>query len=336
MLLEKYAPNDSSEILGNKKQILEIKQWASSWKKGLGLILHGPSGVGKSLTARLVMKECGYDLIESCGEEQSKGFVYRLLSASRQRSIFGKKRAILINDADYSNKRNISLLIKESGAPVIITMDNPYTSNIKNSCSLVRFYRIRADTIEKFLRTICRKENIKYEDRALVQLARQSGGDVRAALIDLETAGTITLDRVRQIDYRDSVDSIFDTLKVMFNTSSISTALEALQQSEKLPEDVFYWVSENAQGRRTERIYELLSRADIARARILRRQSWVMQKHFITLTAAAAASTEEKIFRFNMPRYRRTSLEDAPVLHVSKRRLFLYSSVLDKLKKTSC
>ena len=45
MLLERYEPKRIDEIIGNKKQIEEIRAWLGQWRRGRALLLHGPPGM---------------------------------------------------------------------------------------------------------------------------------------------------------------------------------------------------------------------------------------------------------------------------------------------------
>ena len=52
MLLERYRPKSSREIVGNEHQVSEIRNWLGRWKKGRAVLVYGPTGSGKSLEAR--------------------------------------------------------------------------------------------------------------------------------------------------------------------------------------------------------------------------------------------------------------------------------------------
>ena len=69
MLLEKYRPKSTMEIIGNYYQIKQIKEWLNrwdakgvghSWKKGKTLMIVGPSGCGKSISVELACKESDF------------------------------------------------------------------------------------------------------------------------------------------------------------------------------------------------------------------------------------------------------------------------------------
>lgn len=328
MLPEKYKPRNSSGIIGNKKQMHEIRQWLARWRKGRGLILHGPPGVGKSIAMRLLAEEAGYEVIESGADEQDKDFVDALLSAAKQRSVFGKKKLLLI-EGD-ANRRNIGRLIKECDAPVVVVVENAYETPLRSYCAAIRFSALRSDMLENFLRAICEKEGMRYDSTGIARLAKD--GDLRAALMDLEAAGSALIDDVAAMQ-RETERGVLETLEAMTKAQSLEAALSALRKSEKAPEDIFAWLCENAYLSNNPDVYDTLSRADIAAARIMRRQSWSLQKQFVALIAVAAMSMQTKELMAR-PRYRKAAESElAGMLHISAKKMHGYSSVIHMLAK---
>lgn len=69
--VDKYKPVTSSDIIGNKSEILKIKKWLEVFKtrkytSGFKncLLISGSPGIGKTATAHLLLKEAGYNIIE--------------------------------------------------------------------------------------------------------------------------------------------------------------------------------------------------------------------------------------------------------------------------------
>ncbi len=327
MLLKKYEPKSSTDII-NSRPAVEIRNWLKSWKKGRALFVYGPTGSGKTLSVKLLAKELGYEILESTASERS---VPEILKASEQRSLFFKKKLILVDEIELSPGKAVIELIKKSNFPVIFISINPYKSSItalRKRCSLVRFDKIRPDIIARFLKDVCKKEKIDCEDRSLFQIAKMSNGDIRAALLDLETLRHVDMEHIRT-GYRESEDNVFDTLKAIFSSKKLDSAKMAVKNSDKKAEELVIWLEENAGEYRSiediARAYNYLSKADVFAARILKRQAWSLQKYFIDLSVAGFVLSKGSVFRYQYPRmYARKNNKTiaekvAKKLHVSRK-----------------
>jgi replication factor C large subunit len=326
MLLERYGPKASADII-NSRQVIDIRNWLKSWKKGRALFVYGPTGSGKTLTVRLLAKELGYEILESTASERA---VPEILKASEQRSLFFRKKLILIDEVELSPGTAVIKLIKKSNFPVIFISINPYKSSItalRKRCSLVRFERIKPDIIARFLKDVCRKEKIEFEDKTLFQIAKMSNGDIRAALLDLEVLNYVGIGH-EIIGYRESEENVFDTLKAIFSSKNLNSAKMALNNSDKSAEELLIWLEENAgEYRSIEDIanaYNYLSKADVFASRILKRQAWSLQKYFIDLSVAGFVLNKNSVFQYQYPRpYARKNSEIAEKiakkLHVSRK-----------------
>ena len=64
---EKYCPKKVSEIVGHGKPIEEMLDWARDFKKSgkRAVLLHGPTGNGKTCSVYAIAKELDYEVIET-------------------------------------------------------------------------------------------------------------------------------------------------------------------------------------------------------------------------------------------------------------------------------
>lgn len=270
MFLEKYEPRNFREFIGNREQVEEIRKWLKASKKGT-LILSGPIGCGKSLAVKLLAKELGYEIVEShASDDRNKEYMGELINASKQAGIFSRKKIILLEDLEVmESKKNLSVLAKESACPVVIIAENPYELGIPSllrTSKSVKFGKPGKEDMHRFLRNICGKENIDTDPVTLNSIVLGCDGDLRAALIDLE---------IYQKGSRERSANIFDAVRSVFRG--------------EIPEDtdvhqILMWVSENIPNefRTAQEIasaYEQLAKADLFMARIIKRQSWSLQKY---------------------------------------------------------
>lgn len=334
MLLEKYRSKSLSDVIGNAKQIMEIKQWLA--RPAGALLIYGPPGCGKSLCIELIARELGYELVEShaVDERGYKELRMSIMKAAEQKSLFYKKKLILIDELELVDSvKAVAEIIHDSKYPVILIASDPYEpklAQLRKSCRLVKFEKIRTDAIAGFLRAMCGKERIALNEGAVHQIANASNGDVRAAIIDLESCGAAAP--------RDKEENIFETLKILFKTMNLSNSRYAVESSEKTPEELFLWLEENIQ-REYEQpdeiaaAYDCLSKADVVAARIIKRQSWTLQKYYMNFLCSVSFAKTKSYSKFTpyiFPRIRYVNSFDSIAeklskkLHVSKKDALQY------------
>ncbi len=348
MLLEKYRPRALRDVIGNAKQIAEIKGWLASWKKGDAIIVCGPPGCGKSLCVRLVAKELGYEIVEShAADERGYAGMRDLLKAAGQKSLLQKRKLIFIDELEMIDSiKGVTEIVNESPLPVVMATSNPYEqrlSQIRKRCRLCRFEKIRYDSIAAFLRSICSRESIDCSDAAIMQLAKACNGDVRSAVIDLECrSGAAPM-------YRDKEENVFETLKILFKTLNLGNSKYAIDTSEKPPEELLLWIEENIPSEYGSAddiasAYDCLSKADIVSSRIIRRQSWSLQKYFISRLCAVSFAKKESYKKFTAYAYPRMKAQRkssgvpeklSRMLHVSRRESMQYAKLILLLSEST-
>ena len=128
-----------------------------------------------------------------------------------------------------------------------------------------------------------------------------SNGDVRAALIDLASLNEVTMESIKSVGDRDQEQSIFDTLKIIFKTTDIENSSLALEQSDKTPDEIFWWIEENVvreyQDDDLKNALEFLSLADIMRNRITKRQDWSLFRYYLDFISVGIALSKKETYR---------------------------------------
>jgi len=337
MILEKYEPSSLKEFLGNKAQLKMILDWLSKWEKGEALLIYGPCGVGKSLSIKLIAKELSLELVESYASDNRSSAAIKdsLLKAVKQKSMFYKGKILLIDDAEVLEVKPIMELIQKSEYPVIIIAGS-YSKKLRllhNFCTLVRFEKLGKEEIEDYLKKISLLEKLQVDFRFIRKIASQCNGDVRAALIDLES--------LNSEQNRDYEENIFNVIRTIFKTKSIASAREA---AERTSDDVVAWLEENIANeyRNIEEIakaYEYLAKADLFTARITRRQSWSLQK-YSSLAIIGVAMSKKRVYlnsSYSTPlrlhNDKKTLEKIGAALRISKRRARDYVFLIKMLIK---
>ena len=338
MLLDKYAPKTTKGLVGNSQAVYDIRKWLATWKRGHALLVHGPTGSGKSTAIKLIAQESGYDVIESHANENRN--VKNFLQASMQQGVFSKKKALLFENIETMPMRSFPELIRASEHPIICTINDAYQLPLRKNFKLIKFDKICHEDLVKLVQNVCAKENIPHKISDLEQLARASNGDIRSLLIDLETFRL----GFKQ-GYRNLEENIFNTIRIIFKSMSIENSKIAAENSEKDSEDIFRWLEQNITEEYTDTnsiatAYDYLSKADIFRSRIIRRQSWSLQKYFSALmvygTSLAKSRPSARFVSYKPPVFLKSSSTMEKIaghLHISRKRASVYAPVLRMLAK---
>ena len=343
MLLDKYKPKMPEEMISNKEQIKEIRDWITSWKKGKALLLHGPTGGGKSLSVELIAKEMDCELVESHASDSRgyKDLKESILKASGQKSLMLKKKLILIDEIEtLDSVKGITELIKSSEFPVILIGSNPYEKklfSLRQQCKMVKLGKVRYDVLARFLMHVNAKEKLNVPDSSIYSISKACNGDVRSAMIDLLYSG--------QPGTRECEEDMFNTLKIIFKAQKIDNIRKAIGNSNS--EDVVQWLENNIpeeykDPQEIASAYDFLSKADLFMSRIIRRQAWSLQKYFIDLGVLGVSASKKQVrnvfVSYARPVYRHNSMDGAlgkisKKLHVSKKDARVYVTLIGELAK---
>jgi replication factor C large subunit len=309
MLIEKYKPKSLAEIVGQRSLVEKITQWLKDWKPKKAMLLYGPTGIGKTIAVELIAKDNNFNLVEiNPGDDNLLSYVREvLLPASKESSLFNK-RLILIDEIDSISDRGaiaeIIDLIKQSATPVIITANNAYNEKLRtlrNYCVLIRVNRISSVSIEKELGRIATREGMKVSQDMIRRIATSSDGDIRSAINDMEVAG-----KDAEFGLRDREIDVFKTMKSIFQSNSISEALQAMDESDKDVDELFWWVEQNItmEFKSNEEILqamELLSKADLFRSRIMVNQNYRFKKYMREMLAGISLIGSSRKFIMYRP-----------------------------------
>lgn len=268
-LIEKYRPASSNCIIGQQGErspMNQLSKWLNNWhenqSKRFGkqipknkgkynetgaaykcALISGPPGVGKTLTACLVSRESGFDLLEyNASDARSRKFLNEMLneSFSNNSVVSVKCKRLLLMDeidamlGDRGGLTELIDLIKSTRVPIICICNNRNNEkirNLANFCFDLKFSRPRIDQIKKALLPVCSEEGIRIKPDALSELIFGCQQDVRQLLNNLSMIRTdnqygavIDLDQARKDVVRSRKTSVkinpWEACRAVFNNAS--------------------------------------------------------------------------------------------------------------------
>ncbi|ADN51607.1 replication factor C large subunit [Vulcanisaeta distributa] len=378
--VEKYRPRRLSEVVNQEEAKKALLDWINDWEKGKpskkAVMLVGPPGTGKTTLAYALANERGYEVLELNASDVRTGERIRQVMGGSMKmgSLFGfKGRIILFDEVDGLNVREdrgglaaIVELIRESTWPIIMTANNPWDPKfreLRDEAEVIQLKPLDEDDILTILRRICNAEGIKCEEDALKLIAESSGGDVRAAINDLQAAAegkkvltkddvTVT-ERAHQFDMFKILDKVFHARR--FEEARSVTFLPSFDWESYYP-----WALDNipsVYAKSVEAVSEALdnlSLSDVVRGRIMKTQEWELMPYMLELMTAGVALVRNKpalarFVRLTFPERIRLlaktkeirQMRDALInrlrteLHVSSSEVSLYYMPLLRLMATS-
>ncbi len=312
---KKYLPKNTKEIMGQDEIVAKLKNYVSNYnkQKKRGAIIYGPVGSGKTSSVYAIAKELSSELIEvNASDVRNKEQIDLIVgNALKQQSLFFSGKIILLDEidglsgtGDRGGVQAVAALLENSRFPVIMTANDPYDkkfSDLRKKCEIHEFKKLGHNDVSIMLKRICANENIMCDEEAISRLAIRSGGDLRGAIIDLQTlaAGNrLTKDDVERLGERSRTESIFEFLKKIFKTTDVQVALQAADNVEEDLDELFLWIDENLPREYTGydliRAYEKLSRADVMKSRIRRWQHYRFLVYVSALLSAGIAVSKDK------------------------------------------
>lgn len=305
----KHAPPKLSDCAGNEEAREEMRKWAIAWEAGKRqkpLLLAGPTGVGKTAAVRALAGEMGWQLVETnASDGRDKQFIAKNYGAGgASRGLLGGMRLLLLDEVDAGLERgsaaSISGFLSELRQPTILVANDAWDQSIsplRTGCKIVDFKPVNAGTVKKVLKKIAEKEGLLVEEagQLVEEIGGSCNGDLRSAINDLQAGFP---------GERERRHNIFKIIGKIFKTTEYREAMRAADESEVDFDMLFRWIEENVPAEYDEpeevaQAFNFLSRADLFKARIRKRQAWRMFKYVRVLSVAGVAlSKRERYHKF--------------------------------------
>ena len=338
---EKYRPKSLSDVVGNEAAARAMKRWAESWSRGTprikALVLRGEPGVGKTSSALALARDFDWDVVEmNASDHRNADSIRRVAGLGAISQTFtldgeflstthGKRKLIVIDEADnlfgredYGGAKAIVETIKDSGQPVILIVNDYYeltrkASALKSLSDSVIFRRLDKRAIIAVLARIAQVENVSIDTVPLEKIADNAGGDLRAAVNDLQMLVEGRTDVVSEdtsvLAERNQNRELADSLRAMYSATTAKEAQDATLGLDKLPDELEKWIEESIPNEMSDPrdladAFDALSRANIYLRRSRRLQHYGMWSYARTLMTGGVALSRRHGQRPRVGEYR--------------------------------
>lgn len=323
-----YLPKTSGQIIGQDEPLDRLRRFVINYSKEKknSALLYGPSGTGKTSIVYAISNDLGLEVVEVNASElrNAEQINQKVGNAIKQQSLFSRGKVILIDEIDglsgHEDRGGVQAIVKlieHSSYPVILTATNPFEnkfSSLRSKSVMIEFMKLDYLSVFEILRRICDSEKIRYEEDVLKLLSRRCGGDARAAINDLQMLtqekGELSRESIEELSDRNKTESIMAALNKIFKTTDVSIAISAFENVEEDLDEQILWVDENLPKEYTKpeelsRAYGMLSKADVFRRRIKRRQYYRFLVYINALLTAGIASSKDEKYK-NLVEYKPT------------------------------
>ncbi len=350
---ERYKPQSIDELVVSSSAVSKLRDIIS--KKGIAMV-SGPTGCGKTTVVETIAKEGDYELIEMNASDfrNSEGINSVVGGSLQQQSLFAKEKIILVDELngiagreDRGGVLALAKLMKDNKHALILCAEDPYNTkinSIRKKSELVKFDAVDYRNIVKILERICEKENVVYDVEDLKVISRRVGGDLRAAINDLQIHacfGKVELGEDNVENERGKEGNITDALRIVLKSNKWENVNGIYDNVKENHKDIMLWLEQNIpyeySGKELAKAFDSLSKADIFNRRIMRWQHWRYLVYIYQLLSNGVALSKDeskkgfvmykrgsrplKIWMNNQKNFKRKSISEklAGKFHTSKK-----------------
>lgn len=214
-LAAKYRPKTLDDLVGQDSIVSILKSRIKTLKIPNAFLLVGPTGCGKTTTARLIARYLNCDTLSACGKcpnciamdsgthrdykelnaADSRGIddVRSLIQEARLMPSMGNLRIFVVDEAQQLTPQAAQAMLKQLEEPtdktlwIICSMEpEKLLPALANRCQRLTIKTVDKDTMLSRLKLIVKKEKLKLPEDAYDIVVEYSMGQMRLALQNLD------------------------------------------------------------------------------------------------------------------------------------------------------
>lgn len=294
---EAYRPKSLNQLVGNSESVKRLQEWLLSWKTKIpskkAVLLLGPPGVGKTASVGALSNDLNAELVEfNASDKRNKGIIEtKVWLAATQQTLDESFRIILLDEVDglsgTSDRGGVGAILKvinDAVHPIVMTANNPESPRLKDLfkiCLIITYELLETADMLHVLKYILSNQELQLDDSVLRDIIENSGGDLRAAISDLEILVLGNLQGEERPSLRDTRHNIEEMLRRLFMTTDSETARQIVSNADVDHDQILLWLEENLHLHfltleELDTGLNAISLADLTLGRIMRRQNWKM------------------------------------------------------------
>ncbi len=253
MWVEKYRPKNLNQIINQKEIIKGLKNLLDKPDELPHLLFSGSAGIGKTTTALCLAREIlGDDWKRNTLElnasdergikmvrERVKEFASIMKLSINQTKNERPFKIIILDEADEMTSEAQTALrriIEDSSKTTRFIFICNYLSNIiepiQSRCVVFRFSRVSVEEMVKYLISICKKEEITFDEDAFYKIYEYTHGDLRNSINVLQAACTnekLTTLNVQNVIGTSGKSKIIEIIKLALDSKFNESRLKLLE-----------------------------------------------------------------------------------------------------------